>query len=858
MDNSRWQKVETIFHSALTYHGAEREQYLVQTCDTDSVALNEVQSLLAAFEKDAEFLENPVSELTLSVIGEEAEQSRANIRCGFYEIREKLGSGGMGEVYAAIDVKLNRQVALKFLSNDLKNDNFAKRQLQREAQAVAMLEHPNICAVYGIEQIGDENFIVMQFVEGMTLDKKLKISTITTETFISLAKQLGGAIAYAHSHGVIHRDLKSGNIMVAADGTAKVLDFGLAKIIRPQPLPVNDRAENTSQFSQNGVIIGTVSYMSPEQLRGEKLDFQTDIFSLGIIFYELLAGQNPFHRATHAETIAAILSDDSIRAETITSPPPANISNLINKCLAKDKRQRFQSVAEILVELEKTNAPRHFKLTFKKHLGVNNFLLLGVLFLLLLTWGMFAYRNQSAKIPTLAILPITNATDNPEIEYLSDGLTEELINKFSKFRSLKIKSSAVVSKYKGQPIDPQVVGNNLQADVLMLGKIIKRENSLIFQANLVNAVDGTELWGKDYKIDRNDLVTTQDEVITQITEQLKLNVSKEEVIQLGKGQTTSAEAEEQYFRGLYYLNNRSRTNIDKAIEHFNQAIDFDPLYARAYAGLADSYVFKSSPAFGSLTPKDSMLKAKAAVSHALQSDTNLSEAYNTLGLIKLKYEWNWLEAESNFVKAIELDPTSAPPHFWYSQLLIHRKDFVRALAEAQKAQELDPLSSNNEVNVGRIYYYERQNDQAIQILSPILHNNPSNRGAAYMLGLTYLQKGLYAEAINLFERFYENDKLYFAAQLGYAYGKMNRKADAQRILDDLEKISAKGEEFVPPQEKALIYLGMGGGNQAFNLFRQSCEERFGSFPYILTEHYFDDWQSDPDYIALTNCVKPLN
>ena len=354
------------------------------------------------------------------------------------------------------------------------------------------------------------------------------------------------------------------------------------------------------------------------------------------------------------------------------------------------------------------------------------------------------------------------------------------------------------------------------------------------------------------------MIKTQEEITAQLTAQLKLNLSGAEVQLAKKGQTASPEAEDQYFRGLYYLNHWNRTNLDTAIDHFNRAIDLDPLYAKAYTGLADSYVLKSSPAFGSLTPKDSMLKAKAAVNYALRYDDNLGEAYNTLGLIKLKYEWNWQEAENNFVKSIALDPTSAPPHFWYSQLLLLRKDFAKALIEAQKADELDPLSSNNEINVGRIYYYARQNEQAIQVFSPLLQRQPTNRGAAYMLGLTYLQKGLYPEAINLFERFYPNDKLYFAAQLGYGYGKMKRIADAQRILADLEIISATGKNVVPPQEKAIIYLGMGNKNKAFELFRQSCEDRFGSFPYLLTEHYFDGFQSDPDYVALTNCVKTLN
>lgn len=856
MNNDVWAKAERIFHAALNLPAKDRNLYLQQECAGDAVLFSEVESLLKSFEEHADLLDEPIFEKGLEVISIKPEKNLSGSLIGYYELQEKIGEGGMGEVYKAIDTRLNRRVALKFLSSSFKNDQAAKRRLVKEAQAVAMLEHPNVCAVHGIEQSDEHHFIVMQYIEGKTLAESLDHQTITGESFKSLARQIIDAVAFAHSHGVIHRDLKPGNIMLNSEGQIKVLDFGLAKIIPQKQILGNDSTEDISQFSQNGLVIGTVSYMSPEQLRGEKIDFRSDIFSLGIILYELLCKQNPFNRKSQAETIAAILSDNTVSAEKVTPKIPVKIVSLINKCLEKDRNKRFQSTAEVLVELENTNEVKDTGFLLGKYLRLNKYWFLILSFLTLLILGGLLYLSQSPKIPTFAILPIVNESNDTKINYLGEGLTEGLINKFTRFTKLKIKASTIVSKYKGQQIDPLVVGKELNVEAVMIGKIFKRENSAFFQADVIDAKDGNLIWrSKEFSLDKSNLINIQEEILTQVTSRLRVNLSVEETQSLNKVRTTFSEAEEQLFLGQYYLNHRDRTNIDRAILNFSKAIDIDPRYAEAWSGLADSYVFKSSPAYGSLTPKDSMNKAKAAIDQALKLDNNLGEVYNTLGLIKLKYDWNWEEAENSFLKSIEIKPDYAQPHYWYSHLLMLKKDFARARIEAEKASELDPLSSNNEVNVGRVYYYERQNDRAIQIFSRVLQDDPSNRSAAYMLGLTYMQKGLYQDAAKLLERFHENDKLYFAAPLGYTYGRLNRKADAQRILGELEEFSKNGE-IVPPQEKAIIYLGLGNKEKAFELFRSSCEERFGSFPFVLTESIFDGVRSDSGFIALENCVQP--
>lgn len=860
MKNDVWEKAERIFHAALDLPATGRNLYLQQECAGDGALFSEVESLLKSFEENSDFLNEPIFEKGLEVIeviNVKPEKNLSGSLIGYYELQEKIGAGGMGEVCKAVDTRLNRLVALKFLSSSLENDHAAKRRLVKEAQAVAMLEHPNICAVHGIEQSDEHHFIVMQYIEGKTLAESLDHQTITGERFKSLARQIIDAVAFAHSHGVIHRDLKPGNIMLNSDGQIKVLDFGLAKIIPQKQILGDNSTEDISQFSQNGLVIGTVSYMSPEQLRGEKLDYRTDIFSLGIVLYEMLCKQNPFTRKSQAETIAAILSDNSIRAEKIIPKLTFKIFSLINRCLEKDRNKRFQSTAEILVELENISEVENSRFLTTKFLRFNEYRLMILSFLFLLIFVELIYFNRPSNITTFAVLPVVNESNDAENNYLCEGLTEGLINKFTKFTGLKIKASTIVSKYKGQDIDPITVGKDLNVEVVMTGKIFKRENSTFFQTNLVDARTGDLVWNNEFLLDKNNLINIQDEILNHVISKLKVNPSVEETRFLDKVRMTFPEAEEKLFLGQYYLNHRDRTNIDRAILNFNKAIEIDPRYAEAWSGLADSYVFKSSPAYGSLTPKDSINKAKAAVEQALQLDASLGDAYNTLGLIELKYDWNWEKAEKNFLKSLELKPNYAQPHYWYSHLLMLKKDFVRAKIEAEKASELDPLSLNSEINVGRIYYYERQSDKAIQIFSRVLQGDPSNRSAAYILGLTYIQKGLYQDAAKLFERFHENDKFYFAAPLGYTYGRLNRKADAQRILGELEEFSKNGE-IVPSQEKAIIYLGLGNKEKAFELFRSSCEERFGSFPFVLTESIFDSVRSDPGFTALENCVQPIN
>jgi len=854
MKIKQWEQLESIFHAALGLSGKQRRLYLSEACSDDELLLKEVNSLISAFEEESRFLDQPAFSLGLTVLQHTAKENLAGQKISYYQIKERLGGGGMGEVYLAEDTRLNRMVALKFLKTTLLDNEWAKRQFIREAQAAAMLQHQNICTVHSIEEVDEHNFIVMQHIEGKTLARYIDDSQINTANIVQIARQIVSALAVAHSHGIIHRDMKPGNIMIMPDGQVKVLDFGLAKVIQ-QKQKSDHEEDNASQISNNGLILGTVSYMSPEQLRAEKLDYRSDIFSVGIVLFELINKQNPFNCKSQAETIAAILDNGNAPFIGKSFQVPDALTTIVEKCLNKDKSKRFQSAVELLVELDNLKNDTKVNSSSRNATRLRGYAVMTMLFLMVASI-FFYYTYSNNKVSSFAVLPITNQSNDSNNDYLSDGLTENLISRLSRVKRLRVKATTIVSRYKGRgDIDPQQAGKELGVENVLVGKIIRRENAVLLAASLVKTSDGSQIWSKEYYIEGNDLEISQNELAIQIISKLEVSLPKDENQLLTKQPLINAEARRQYFLGRYFWNKRDQENIQKAIEHFNKAIEIEPSYAQAWSGLADSYIVMSTPAYGSLEVKKAIDKSKSALLKALELDESLCEAYTSLGSIKLRYEWDWSSAEENFLKAIELNPDYAQAHYAYSSLLVLKRQFAKAMLEAEKAKELDPLFPMSNLNIGRVFYYNRQNDKAIQVFTEFFNNNPTNKTAAYMLSLAYIQNGDFDKAISILQRFYDTDKEYFAAPLGYAYGKTGRKDDALKIINELEQRSK--EKHIPPQEEAIIYLGLDDKDKAFERLNQSCAERFPAFPLLLTDSLVDGINSDPRFAELKKCVKPL-
>ena len=851
MKTDLWDRAEEIFNAALSLPPAARGPFLQRECNGETGLLSEVESLLQSFESHSGFLEDPVFDLGLNALNNEPLEDRSGSTIGPYQLEERIGVGGMGEVYKAVDTRLNRRVAVKFLTNTLANNKDAKRQLMKEAQAVAMLDHPNICSVHSIEQMEDSQFIVMQFIEGQTLGESIGARDTTPAEFRSIARQILSGVAFAYSHGVIHRDLKPGNIMLTPDGTIKVLDFGLAKIIPQRSLLDNGATDDVSQFSQAGAIIGTVSYMSPEQLRGERLDYRSDVFSVGVVLYELLSGKNPFKQDSQAETIAAVLGSD---------PPPldlspdfsAGYSEIAKKCLAKKREDRFQSAAEILVELD--NAENRTYRSPQRKFRLAASAVLAVIVLAVVLFAAFFFTASSPQ-RTLAVLPISLDPALAGKEYLADGLTQGLIDELGNLSGLKVKSEYLVSRFKKRPFNPKSAGEDLGVDAVFTGEIITRDDSLLLVTKLIKVSDGAVIDSDEHVLDESNLPDLQDKMATAIASKVSAGLSEEDKTKLAKQDTENPDAKLLYLNGRHFLENQAGSDdLLKAADYFKKATDQDRSYTKAWTGLADTYTLIGVPGhkMGQVTPEEAIARARYAAAMAADLDPLGAEPQVSLGMIKLRFDWDWEEAEKKFREAISRNPELPSAHLGLSNLLIIKQRFPESLEEARIAKQLVPFSPIPDLSLARTYSFARDWTEMDLVLSEALTSYPDHKRLIYFRGLLYLRTERFTEAIEIFETIYASDPVYAAAPLAWAYARVNRKSDASKILAALETTSKT--KTVSSQEWAWIYLALGERSTAFEYLRRACEERFSAFPFALIDPAMDEVKDDPRLLELRKCA----
>ena len=836
-------QVESVFHAALDLPAGDRDRYIKEACNGDDRLAAEVSSLVSTYEHSNGFMDQPAVSLGLDVINRSSQESLIGKTFGVYRIISQLGKGGMGEVYLAEDTRLNRKVALKFLSQELVDDKWAKRQLVKEAQAAAMLDHANICPVYGIEEHGEYTFIVMQFVEGETLCELIQKQSITPEQTISLARQIAGALAEAHAHGIIHRDIKPRNIMVTNGGTVKVLDFGLAKSVLPKSLESLD--DSISKFTDAGLVPGTIRYMSPEQLCNERLDYRSDLFSVGTVLYEIVSGKNPFERKTGPEVISAILS---------SSPQPlkqngsrsSGLVPIISRCLSKDREQRFQSASELLIDLDKLEkgiAPNPLRLHRLRRVAI--------LAVLLLTIGaaVYYYFGFAAKQHSVAVLDI-HCEGIPNEACPGASIKQQLISQLSRRSDLQIKSSAMQ-----WPLDQQI-RNELGVDTIFSGKIIRRGDSLVLKTRLYSAAKGNMLHENQHLLPSQAIPLLEELSIRLVfyPDAAITDEDKQTYAVLGALQNRHPEAVELYLRGKHYWDRRDKDNIPRAIALFEQAIEKDHIYALAYAGLAHCYAVSPTPAYGMVKTRAAMESATAAAKKALEIDPNLAEAHIALGMVQLRYDWNWNAAEKSFTRAIELQPDSASAYYWYSNVLGITGRVKEAIAASEKAKQLDPLTPQYVTNLGRAYYWARDFDKTIDYFQSVLSEKRDNTSAMYMLSLAYTQKQMYTEAIALLEELssVKKNKWLAASLLGYAYAKVGRQREARNILNEMD--APTDGAIIPAQERAIVYMGLGDNDSAFYWLEKSYEERFGSIIALNIDALFDDLRRDPRFPVLVRKI----
>jgi serine/threonine-protein kinase len=816
-----------------------------------------------------------------------------------YRVISKIGAGGMGDVYLAEDTKLDRKVAIKFLRDDFSKDADKLARFVREAKAASALNHPHILTVYEIGEVEDTSYIATEYIEGATLRDILhKKEPLQLSQVLKIGVQVSEALAAAHAAGIVHRDIKPENIMIRKDGYAKVLDFGLAKLSE-QKAPENVSAEGETialVHTNPGTVMGTANYMSPEQARGKDVDARTDIWSLGVVLYEMLAGRVPFSGETANHTIVAILEKEPLLLESV----PDELQRIVRKTLTKDVEMRYQSARDMLIdlknlrrdldiqgELERSVMPsrdtqsgasgdgstqfsfdrtrsgqisptqsvttsssslEYAVTTAKSHkLGVA---VIGLLLIGIIGAGTYFgfLRNAGTRqISSIAVMPFVNGTGSPDMEYLSDGMTESLIGSLSQVPNLNVKARSSVFRYKGKDTDAKTIGKELGVQAILNGRITEHGDQITLGLELIDASTENVLWSEQYDRRQADLVSLQSEIARDISQKLKAKLSGADEQKIAKTYTADPEAFQFYLKGLFYWNKRTAEDLKRSIEYFDQAIEKDPAYALAYAGKSQAYVLL--PEYFAGTPQDSYPKAISVATRALELDPSLPEAHATLGEA-YDNQIKFADARKEYEQAIKLNPNYATGHQWYGGGLMCVGRFDEAIAEGKRAQALDPLSLIINDNLGEFYFYAGQYDKALETLKATIEIDPNFFLAHIDAASVYMMKGMYAEAIAETKRAHElnPDPNYYLPYLGYIYAVSGKREEALKVLDQLKDLGAKGG--IAPYNFAMVYAGLGDKDNAIEQLEKDYQSGDPTFKYAAVDPYLNSLRSDPRFADL--------
>ncbi|MBI1803429.1 MAG: protein kinase [Ignavibacteria bacterium] len=763
-----------------------------------------------------------------------------------YKILEKLGEGGMGIVYKAHDEKLDRMVALKFLPATVVSSQDEAVRFEREAKAISALNHPGIATIHDIDETDGKKFLVLEYISGGTLKSKLKKlksddKEFTVAEVIDYGIQMAEGLGHAHRHQIVHRDVKSDNVMLTEEGKVKITDFGLAKL------------RSTTHLTRTGSTIGTLAYMAPEQLRGEEIDHRADLFSLGVVLYEMATSRLPFRGEHEAALTYSIANEDPAPVKSLRPNLPPVLEQVITKCLQKDRALRYQSADEIVADLrtlqhETTGTVKTVVVKQQSKLQWMIASALVVVVAVALYLLMPSSHPTSTNSKTIAVLPFVNMSGDPQDEYFSDGMTEDILTQLSKIADLKVISRTSVMKYKHTEKSIREIGNDLNAGVVLEGSVRRAENQIRITAQLIDASTDEHLWAESYDKEFKQIFAVQSDVAQRVADALKIQLMGDEKRSVEKEATQNLEAYNLYLKGRYFLGKRTEDGLKKAIEFFQQAVEKDTAYAIAYAGLADSYTLLALLEF--LPPREAFPKAKAAAEKAIMIDPSIAEAHASLGVVRFQYDWDWPAAEQEYTRAIALKKNYGTAHHYYADFLKGMGRFDQALSEIKKAQELDPLSLAINTGLGHVLYLSRHYDQAIEQYRRTLEMDPNFLQARLWFGRPYLQKKMYKEAISELQAAVQlsGNSTIACAMLGHAYAAAGNKKEALKMLDELTKRSE--HQYVPSYWIGMIYIGFGDKDKAFAWLDKAYDERSAWLAWLKVEPRFDTLRSDQRFTTL--------
>jgi serine/threonine protein kinase/Flp pilus assembly protein TadD len=819
-----------------------------------------------------------------------------------YKILDLLGKGGMGEVYLAEDTKLSRKIALKLLPAQFTISSERMRRFEYEARAISALNHPNIVTIHEIERLNGTNFIITEFVEGQTLRQLMNEKPFTLNEALNVAIQIAGALSAAHAASIVHRDIKPENVMLRVDGYVKILDFGLAKLTE---LGTTDSELEGPTLPQSnpGLVMGTVQYMSPEQARGKEVDARTDIWSLGIVLHELVCGRVPFTGETPSHVMVSLMEYE-LPPFTSDTNVPAELERIITKALRKKRKERYQTAKELAHDLKSLRQDLQIEARLKESLQANEdseerttssdgekvvdrrpapaartvnigvahptssaeYLVteikrhkVGAMFvsasliLAVVAVGYFSYFRGLATgetIDSVAVLPFVNVSNDNNTEYFSDGLSDSIIDKLTQLPNLKrVIALSSVLRYKGKQTDPQAVGRELNVRAVFTGRLTQRGDDLLISTELVDVKDNKRIWGGQYNLKSHDVLKLQGEIAQEITERLRIKLTSDQQQRLAKRETDNPEAYQLYLKGRFLR--RNRVNEREAVSYLEQAIKLDPNFAAAYAQIAYAY---ASMSIGTVPPPEERAKWEAAVTKGLKIDDANGDLQASLAQLRREVQ-DWPGYEKGMQQALELDPNSADIHAFYARGLWSRKRFDDAILHMRRAQELDPLSPALCSDLGKILYSAGQREQAFEQYRKTLELNPNYPDAHHHLANYYVAQGKYdeaiAEAIKAESNF--SGEATRSAQLGYLYAVSGKRAEAQKILHQLEQLSK--QRHVNPFNFALIYTGLGDKDRAFEYLQKQVEENASSLVFIEVTPEWDSLRSDPRYAELLHRLK---